>query len=202
MNRFLAAARTAEGDEVFFFYAFAICTGLRAGELAALRWDAIDLNRRLITVSRSFATTTKANDVRYVPILDPLLPLLQTRKLQSRGAFVFTNNKGKMFASSDRIFQEVLHRVLAAGRFPAITQGGKPVRYITFPGLRHTFASHWVMNGGDLFKLQKILGHKNVQMTMRYAHLAPDAFAQDYGRIPTAPTCTPDAAPAPLARRA
>lgn len=51
------------------------------------------------------------------------------------------------------------------------------------PRLRHTFASHWVMTGGDLFKLQKILGHATVQMTMRYSHLVPSAFEADYGRL-------------------
>jgi len=40
--------------------------------------------------------------------------------------------------------------------------------------LRHTFASHFVMNGGSLLALQKILGHSSLAMTMRYAHLAPD----------------------------
>ncbi|MBP0049836.1 tyrosine-type recombinase/integrase [Marinobacterium sp. AK62] len=40
--------------------------------------------------------------------------------------------------------------------------------------LRHTFASHFVMKGGNLLTLQKILGHQSIQMTMRYAHLAPD----------------------------
>lgn len=40
--------------------------------------------------------------------------------------------------------------------------------------LRHTFASHFVMNGGNLLTLQKIFGHASIQMTMRYAHLAPD----------------------------
>jgi len=39
------------------------------------------------------------------------------------------------------------------------------------------------MRGGDLFKLQKILGHQCVQMTMRYAHLAPEAFAADWARL-------------------
>lgn len=61
--------------------------------------------------------------------------------------------------------------------------------YITFHDLRHTFASYWVRQAGDLFRLQKILGHKSVTMTMRYAHLAPDAFASDYGRLgATAPS--------------
>jgi integrase len=40
--------------------------------------------------------------------------------------------------------------------------------------LRHTFASHFIMNGGNILVLQKILGHANLTMTMRYAHLAPE----------------------------
>jgi integrase len=42
-----------------------------------------------------------------------------------------------------------------------------------FHDLRHTFASHWVMNGGDLYILKDILGHKSIAMTQRYAHLSP-----------------------------
>lgn len=42
--------------------------------------------------------------------------------------------------------------------------------------LRHTFASHFMMNGGNIIVLQKILGHTDIKMTMRYAHFAPDHF--------------------------
>ena len=44
--------------------------------------------------------------------------------------------------------------------------------------LRHTFASHFIMNGGNLLTLQKILGHQTINMTMRYAHLAPDHLSE------------------------
>lgn len=48
-----------------------------------------------------------------------------------------------------------------------------------FHDLRHTFASHWVLKSGDLFKLQEILGHADQQMVQRYAHLAPEAFDKE-----------------------
>ena len=43
-----------------------------------------------------------------------------------------------------------------------------------FHDLRHTFASHFMMNGGNIYDLQKILGHTSLEMTQRYAHLAPE----------------------------
>jgi integrase len=183
VHRFLEAAR-AEGEPVFALYATAIYTGLREGELAGLRWEDVDLDRRLITVQRSFDGPTKAEDVRYVPVLDPLLPVLRRWRLRCSGQIVFPNRDGGMHGEAARVFQEVLRRVLRAAGFPETPREGKrPRPYITFHGTRHTFASQWMMKGGDLFKLQKILGHKSVQMTMRYAHLAPDAFAADYGRL-------------------
>jgi integrase len=134
-------------------------------------------------VQRSFDGPTKSDKVRYVPILDPLLPVLKAWRLRHPGRLVFTNQAGTMFQPSARIFQEVLHRVLDAGGFAKVQRNGRARPYVRFHDLRHTFASHWVAKGGDLFKLQKILGHQSVQMTMRYAHLAPEAFASDYARL-------------------
>lgn len=182
--RRLLDAAAEEGDLVFALYATAVYTGLREGELAGLEWSDVDLERRLITVQRSFGGPTKADDVRYVPILDALLPMLRQWRLRCPGKHVFPNRDGRMHQPASRIFQEVLRRVLRTGGFAETPrEGRKPRPHVTFHGLRHTFASHWVMKGGDLFKLQRILGHKSVQMTMRYAHLAPEAFAADYGRF-------------------
>jgi integrase len=182
VRRFLSAT-SAEDEYVAVLYTLAIYTGMRAGEMAGLEWPDVDLERRLVTVQRSFDGPTKSDRVRYVPVLDPLLPVLRAWRLRDPGRLVFTNQAGTMVQPSARVFQEVLHRVLGRAGFPRIERGGKERPYLRFHDLRHTFASRWVMKGGDLFKLQRILGHQSVQMTMRYAHLAPEAFREDYGRL-------------------
>lgn len=182
LRAFLTAAR-AEDEIIYNLYVTAVYTGLRAGELAGLRWDDIDIERRLISVQRSYEGPTKSGRSRHVPILDPLLPVLRAWRLRHPGRLVFTNRDGRMLGPSARAFQEVLHRCLDGAGFESPVIQGRRRWHITFHGLRHTFASHWVMGGGDIFRLQKILGHSTLDMTMRYAHLAPDAFSSDFGRL-------------------
>lgn len=184
IQRFLNAAK--EEDEVaYVMYATAIYTGLRAGECAALKFSNIrfDGNKSIITVQNSFDELTKSARVRYVPILAPLYPILLGWREKIGGDLVFPNRDGNMFYESGRIFQEVLHRTLDRAGFSKSEIKGRTCRYITFHDLRHTFASHWVMSGGDVFKLQKLLGHASITMTMRYAHLAPHAFSGDFERL-------------------
>ena len=197
IRRFLVAARD-EGEPVFALYATALYTGMRAGELAGLRWEDVDLERRLILVRSSYDGPTKNGESRYVPILDPLLPVLRPWRLRQEGPLVFTNRNGQMLGRSGRVFQEVLHRVLEAADFPRSERRGRLRHHITFHDLRHTFASQWMMHGGDLFKLQKILGHKSVQMTLRYAHLDPAAFASDHAIFGSGPALSAPADVVPL----
>ena len=107
----LASARKEEDATFFVLYATAIYTGMRAGEIAGLAWQNVDFDRRLIAVEHSFAGKTTGGDVRYVPILDPLLPVLRGWRLRTPGALVFPNSVGNMRQESDRTFQEGLHRV-------------------------------------------------------------------------------------------
>ncbi len=198
IDRFLTAAKE-DGDSYHILYKFAIYTGLRAGEIAGLRRADIDMEANIITVQRSYDGPTKNNCIRRVPIFDILKPDLAAWLLKGAGEeIVFPNQAGRMHAESSRVFQEILHRVLKEAEFPEekrkrtiVRRTGKNkgkkerrvqiVRYIRFHDLRHTFASHFMMAGGDLFKLQRILGHKSLEMTQRYAHLAPDAFSGDLG---------------------
>jgi integrase len=170
-----------EPPGVFELYATAVYTGMRAGELLGLRWDDIDLadDTRLITVKRSYDKPTKTGAIRHVPVLDPLLPVLRAWRLRNPNVLVFPGRTGNLQAPAARVLQETFQRVLAASGI-----GGD--ERLTFHDLRHTFASHWVMRGGDLYQLQKVLGHKSVQMTQRYAHLAPEAFRESWSLLPDA----------------
>ncbi len=169
-----AASEEAPGTDIL--YACAAYTGMRAGELAGLRKSRVDLARKLITVSASYDKPTKSRRVRHVPILAVLLPRLRTWLLNPQ-QLVFPNSVGQMRQASDRVFQETFHRCLERAGLPRMR----------FHDLRHTFASHWVMRGGDLYKLQNILGHSSPQMTARYAHLMPTAFEADWDRMGLSP---------------
>ena len=185
INRFLKAAEP-EGPIVYLMYLTALVTGMRAGELAALEWSDLDFENRLIVVRRSFDGPTKASYVRHVPMLDPLPDLLADWRKKNPLDHLFPNRNGTMHTKSARIFQETLHRVLDRGKFPKEPRRKGYRYYMRFHDLRHGFASHWVMNGGDLYKLQKIGGWKSFAMVQRYAHLAPDAFKNDYDRLSAA----------------
>jgi site-specific recombinase XerD len=54
---------------------------------------------------------------------------------------------------------------------------------VGFHGLRHTFASHFMMSGGNILTLQKLLGHSPVAVTMKYAHLAPNFMRDEIARL-------------------
>ena len=132
--------------------------GWGKAELAGLHWNDVDFDKRLITVQRSFDGPTKAGDVRYVPILAPLLPILRQWRLQCRTPLVFPNNVGTMHQPSARIFQKrSFSQNAEACWFWRCYKGQKKRPYLRFHDLRHTFASLWVKNGGEMYRLQKFL---------------------------------------------
>jgi hypothetical protein len=78
---------------------------------------------------------------------------------------------------------------------------GAECHAIGFHGLRHTFASHFMMSGGNILTLQKLLGHSSVAVTMKYAHLAPDFMRDEIGLRFERPAATvAEAGPAGPAR--
>jgi integrase len=146
--------------------ALAISTGLRIGELLALRWEDLDLSRRMMMVRRNVARgiigTPKSGKPRPVDLgRDIVVRLNEHRHL--RGELVFCGDDGRMLSKAE--CKRPLWR--------ACKRAG--LRRIGWHVLRHTFASHLVMRGAPLRAIQELLGHASIEMTMRYAHLSADA---------------------------
>jgi integrase len=131
----------------------ALLTGMRRGELLGLKWEQI--RNGFI-----YLTETKSNKARQIPINDRLAEVFKEvrREKQLKSPYVFCDSKGRRFFEVKRSFASACRR---AG-----------LEDFRFHDLRHTFASHLVMNGVGLKAVQELLGHADIKMTMRYAHLS------------------------------
>ena len=158
-------------------------TGMRIDEALHLRWDDIDLEHRLITVHRGTSGTTKSGKVRAVPLFDSVLAVIKSMKLaRGTSALLWPSNQ-RMLLGRRQDNKPMSQSVVRKAFKGAAARAGFP-KELRVHDLRHTFASLFLVDGGDIFKLSRILGHHSVVVTERtYAHLKPTAYAEDYGRI-------------------
>jgi len=143
--------------------------GLRPGEIRALIAADIELDRRRISVSRSVKGPVKNNQMRPVPILDTLLPELREFMASHPG-------KGLLFPPTSGRGRFIREHTLHNKFNEALAASGLPPELTWYQCTRHTFASHWVMDGRSIEKLSAVLGHSSISVTERYAHLSPDLF--------------------------
>jgi integrase len=161
----------------------ALHTGMRRGELLALRWRSVDFERGCLTVEPA---TEKTGRGRVIPMTDELAGTLaalrQARPVRrlDRQDHVFTRADGKPWgpATARKMF---LKAVLCCSSIPEDKRDE-----VTFHTLRHTAATLMVSKGVPLFDVAKILGHSSLSMTMRYAHFAPDAGRVAIGQLAVA----------------
>lgn len=135
-----------------------IHTGLRASEQWGLEWPAVSLARKSITLHR-----TKPGKTRHVPLNAVALAALQELSRKSgkhSSGPVFLNTEGDRLRTARDWFE------------PAVEKAG--LKDYTWHCNRHTFASRLVMAGVDIRTVAQLMGHATIQMTMRYAHLAPE----------------------------
>ena len=141
-------------------------TGMRLGELLGLCWENVDFERGMVHVRRSMVrgelTSPKNHRARTIPMTERLKGEL----------FPFQKKHGLLFKKANGMPLEP-HLAVAAIRRMCKRSG---LRRIGWHTLRHTFASHLVMKGVPLRHVQKLLGHSTVNMTERYAHLAPSSL--------------------------
>ncbi|MBC54099.1 MAG: integrase [Gammaproteobacteria bacterium] len=146
ITEILAAAKASRNPDLYLVCVLCLSTGCRWGEAEALTTD------RVKNCSVTF-TDTKGKRNRTIPITAEL-----QKQLLEHGR-----------AGQHWIFRDCM---VAFDRMAARLTFKLPRGQSTHI-LRHTFASYFIQNGGDILTLQKILGHASITMTMRYAHLAP-----------------------------
>jgi integrase len=132
----------------------ALHTGMRSGEIRNLNWRDLDFDSGFIIIRDS-----KNGTSRHVPMDTTVVNLFRNWQRTPESDFVFTNAAGARIGWLQHGFRKALGRA-------GITD-------LHFHDLRHTFASQWMMAGGELYALKDILGHKTIAMTQRYAHLSP-----------------------------
>ncbi len=137
-------------------FVLAMNTGMRRGEQFALKWSAVDLGRRQLTVEQS-----KNGERRHIPINDAALDALRSlrkRCMKVGSEYVVPATDSERDGNYPTWFEAAVIRA--------------KIKNFHWHDLRHTFASRLVMAGSDIRTVQELMGHKTLTMTVRYSHLS------------------------------
>ena len=152
---------------------FALYTGLRAGEIYGLMPYHVDIAIRSVKIY-----DTKNTLSRVIPLNDIALNIVEKYYRHSVQSLPLFNHNGELPAAHYKVFR-------CAIKACGFNRGIKDRRErVCFHTLRHTFASWLVQKGYPLAMVGTLLGHKDIKMTMRYAHLAPDQERQAVSALP------------------
>ena len=140
---------------------FALHTGLRQEELLSLEWPRVNMFRRTILIKE-----TKNGKPKTLPLNKIALDVIKQRsKVKSiKNDFVFLNMNGKKIDAHN----------LRSAFYILLRKAG--IKDFRFHDLRHTFATRLAQAGVDLYKISKLLGHKDIKMTQRYSHHCSDSL--------------------------
>ena len=150
---------------------FAVLTGMRRAEIVNLRWENVDLGRKLIHVQSNGSFKTKQGKRRIIPIGDVTYHLLCSKLGRRLDEYVFLH-RGRRIAES-----WLSHRFKHCVRSAGLPDG------LHFHSLRHTFASWLVQDGVSLYEVQKLLGHSSILVTQVYSHLQPEQLHETVNRL-------------------
>ena len=160
----LQACRQSKWPKLYVLVLMGLTTGARRGELEALRWGDIDLERREASVVRS-----KNGDRKTLVLVPAVVEELRAHVGQS-GKLVFASNRKP----------DVAFNFVPAWQ-GALRLAG--VRSFRFHDLRHSCASALAQNGASLLEIADVLGHRQLSVTKRYSHLATGHKSQLINRV-------------------
>ena len=133
----------------------ALNTGMRRGEILSLMWNQVFIDEAIDPYLE--IRKAKNNKRRIIPLNNDMIELLQSIG-KGDDEFVFHGKYGKPLKGIKEPWQNALKKT--------------GILDFRFHDLRHTFASHFIMKGGDVLTLKDVLGHSSMKMVERYAHLA------------------------------
>jgi site-specific recombinase XerD len=166
------ALLAAAGDRLAPIIETFLHTGLRRAELTNLTWADVNFNRESLAVQAKDGWHPKDYEVRHIPLTDRLTEVLKARP-KSDSAYVFHTQSGGAHSHSGNLLSRDFSKLTRACG----------IKGASIHTLRHTFASHLVMGGADLYTVQKLLGHSSIKTTEIYAHLAPDYLRSAIKRL-------------------
>lgn len=149
--------------------------GLRRGEIQNLMWRDIDFEKGILSVTPKKDWTPKDYECRDIPMSDDLKAHLLT--LPHRGEYVIYDGYGDRL-NIDSITTYIRAKVIDKTKIDGVKLKGNVHK------LRHTFASHLVQAGVDLYTVSKLLGHSSIKTTEIYAHLSPVTLAGAVAKLP------------------
>jgi excisionase family DNA binding protein len=145
----------------------ALCTAMRRSEILSLKWDQVDLGKKMVRVEK-----TKSGKPRVIPINSVLLDeFSRLKRANGKSEYVFLDPaKRRPMKDIKTAFKSACAR---AKKNPD-DEKDPGIVGLRFHDLRHNAASKMVEAGIDLVTVSKILGHSSIQTTMRYAHPTPE----------------------------
>ena len=151
-TRLFGSCRASHWDKLYLLVLLAITTGARKGELTKLGWDDIDFDRRT-----AYVATTKNGQPKVLPLTDSVIRELQLFDTKDNSLIFVSKVKEEVAYCFTKPWKKALEDA--------------EIEDFRFHDLRHSCASYLAQSGASLLEIADVLGHKQISVTKRYAHL-------------------------------
>mgnify|MGYP001054979252 FL=1 len=143
---------------------FLLATGVRVGELVGIQINDIDMEEAIVKVKRG-----KSRRERHLPLSKTIIKILmEYLGVRGEGEYLFCNSYGQRMDENS-----CKHAISSYNKKRGVIKTSLHL-------FRHTFAKMYILNGGDIFRLQKILGHKSIEIVKEYVNMFTNDLKKDF----------------------